>query len=150
MDQNPYESPGSSLDQAASIDVPEEIKKKIKNAWVAGIISIALTIVVTLISLYGTSIMGLGWEAFVDVGLMCIFTYGIYRNSRTCALLMLMFFLLNKIVMFMESGSISGLPIALLFLWFYSQGVIGTFQYRSHVKKSLNKSLQPTAEASAE
>lgn len=118
------------------VEIPEEILKKIKNAWVAGLVSIGTTVVFTLISMSGTDIMGLDAWAFVDVFLMLIFVFGIYKKSRTCAVLMLLLFAANKIVMWLEAGTASGLPLALVFLWFYTQGVIGTFQYHSLVKKN--------------
>ena len=116
-------------------EIPEEALKKIKNAWIAGLVSIGLTVVLTLISMSGTDIMGLDAWAFVDVFLMLIFVFGIYKKSRTCAILMLLLFAANKVLMWMEAGVASGLPLALVFLWFYTQGVIGTFQYHSHIKK---------------
>jgi hypothetical protein len=118
-----------------SVPVPEEILNKIKTAYIAGCISITLTIIVTLISIFVTDIMGIDAFAFIDVALMIIFTFGIYKNSRVCAILMLAFFVLTKIVMWAEAGSPQGLPVALLFIYFYAQGVMGTFQYHQHLKK---------------
>lgn len=135
MDKSPYESPDATLEDVADIQVPAEIMKKIKNAWIAGIISISITLGLILISISGTSIMGINYTGFVDVVFMCIFTFGIYKNSRTCAVLMLLLFLANKIIMFIEAGTASGVPLALVFLWYYTQGVIGTFQYHAHIKK---------------
>jgi hypothetical protein len=117
-------------------DVPEEILKKIKNAWIAGLVSIAITVIFTLISMSGRDILGLNAWAFFDVFLMLIFVFGIYKKSRTCAVLMLLLFAANKVLMWLEAGTASGLPLALVFLWFYTQGVIGTFQYHSHIKKN--------------
>ena len=150
MNQNPYSSPDSTLDESDMLVIPDEVKKKIKNAWIAGLISITITVAITLISVSGDDIMGLNYTSFIDVAFMVVFTFGIYKNSRACAILMLLLFLLNKIIMFIQAGTASGLPLALVFLWYYTQGVIGTFQYHNHIKNSLNKSIQPTAEASAD
>ena len=111
--------------------VPEETLKKIKHAWIAGLISIAITVILTLVSMSGTNILGLDATAFIDVFLMVIFTFGIYKNSRTCAVLMLLLFTANKVIMWQEAGTASGLPLALVFFWFYTMGVVGTFQYHS-------------------
>lgn len=134
MNNEPYAPPESELHKKTNIRVPEEIRKKIKNAWIAGLISITITLALTLISLSGSDILGLDATAFIDVGVMAIFTLGIYKNSRVCAVLMLVFFVAGKIIMWMDSGVPSGLPLALVFLWFYSQGVIGTFQYHRYMK----------------
>ncbi|MBK8185857.1 MAG: hypothetical protein IPK77_00545 [Cellvibrio sp.] len=59
MNENPYEAPKANTVLEAVADVPTEIKKKIKNAWIAGLISIAITLIIILISFTGTSIMGI-------------------------------------------------------------------------------------------
>jgi len=77
----------------------------------------------------GANPLGLSFGAFADIALMAVFTFGVYKNSRVCAILMLVLFVLNKALMWAENGQISGVPVALVFLWFYVQGVIGTFQH---------------------
>ncbi len=118
------------------VKVPEEILKKIKNAWVAGLISIGVTVAFTMISMTGADILGLDAWAFADVILMFIFVFGIYKKSRTCAILLLLLFIANKALMWLEMGVANGLPLALIFLWFYTQGVIGTFQYHAYLKNN--------------
>lgn len=135
MNDEVYSTPQSNLDMEKNIDVPEDVLKKIRNAWVAGLISIVVTFVFTLISILGTDILGLDAFAFVDVFLMAIFTFGIYKKSRTCAVLMLLLFAANKVIMWFESGSVSGLPVSLIFLYFYFMGVVGTFQYHKIIKQ---------------
>lgn len=134
MNQEVYSTPKSDLQIKENKEVPEEILKKIKNAWIAGVISIAVTVVFTLISMSGTDILGLDAFAFIDVFLMTIFTFGIYKKSRICAVLMLLLFAANKVIMWFNAGTVSGLPLALVFLWFYIMGVIGTFQYHAFNK----------------
>lgn len=114
--------------------VPDKIAKKIKYAWIAGLVSISITVILTLISMSGTDILGLDAWAFVDVALMVAFTFGIYKKSRVSAILMLTLFAANKVIFWFEAGTDSGLPFALVFLWIYTQGVIGTFQYHRHIK----------------
>lgn len=136
MNQDPYVPPQSELVKPIDIEVPPDIKKKIKNAWVAGLISITITVVLTVISISGNPILGLDATAFIDVGLMAIFVFGIYKNSRISAVLMLLLFLSNKILMWVQSGTLSGLPLAIVFFWFYTQGVVGTIQYHRHINAS--------------
>lgn len=136
MEQSPYSTPEANLESSQKVEIPEKIQKKIKYAWIAGLISISVTILLTLISMSGTDIMGLDAWAFVDVAFMIIFVFGIYKKSRVCAILMLCLFSVNKIIMWFEAGTISGLPLALVFIWFYTQGVIGTFQYHRLIKLS--------------
>ena len=130
MSDNPYRTPEAALDQPApQIDIPEEITKKIKNCWIAGLISIAITLVFTLIAISGTNILGLNAWSFIDVAILAALTFGVYKKSRVCATLLLVFFVVNKVIMWMEAGTPSGLPMAIVFFWFFGQGVVGTFQF---------------------
>lgn len=131
MTDNPYSPPSAALGKPAQrIDVPVSVKKMIRNCWQAGVISIVITLAFTLFALVGgVNPLGLDLWAFGDIFLMSIFTFGVYKNSRTCAVLLLGLFLLNKVAMWLQSGQISGLPMGLVFIWFYARGVVGTFQY---------------------
>lgn len=140
MDQKLYAPPQSDLRLSENINVPKEITQKIKNAWIVGLVSAGLTVIATIISIYGTDILGLDATAFIDVVFMLVFTFGIYKNSRVCAVLMLTLFVVNKIFMWVESDAPSGFLLSAIVLWFYSQGVIGTFQYHRHVNKVVDGS----------
>jgi serine/threonine-protein kinase len=110
-------------------------KKSIRNACIAGTISGVLTLLVTLISASGVDIPGLDfdlWNLF-DVLLIFGLTFGIYKKNRVCAALMLVYFVGSKVLMWQESGSVSGLSVAALFGYFFLQGILGTFAYhRTH------------------
>lgn len=130
MDTNPYKAPTAKLDvEEIELELPPEISKKIKGAWIAGLVSAAITLVFVGLSLMGTSLLGVDAWASIDVALMAALSFGVFRKSRTCAILLLALFTLNKILMFVESGTVSGLPLTLIFFYFFIQGVVGTFQY---------------------
>ena len=135
MSTNRYAPPKSEvadLDNGRSVPVPEETLKKIKHAWTAGLISAAMTLVITLLAVLGVKIMAFdAWE-FLDVALILGLTYGIYRKSRVCAVLMIVYFLISKIIMFAESGKANGIILTIVFLYYYGQGVVGTFAYHKH------------------
>ena len=83
MNHEPYTSPKSDIEKCDPIDMSESIPNKIRNAWLAGLISIGVTIFFTIISMVGgTEITGFDPSALFDVGLMAIFIYGVYKNSR--------------------------------------------------------------------
>ena len=134
MNEEGYSIPQAELDKEENKEVPVEILKKIKYAWIAGIISIAVTVVLTLISMSGTDIPGLDAFSFIDVFLMVIFTFGTYKKSRTCAILMLLLFSVNRLIVWFDSGNTIS-PLALVFLWFYTMGVVGTFQFHRFKNK---------------
>jgi serine/threonine-protein kinase len=70
----------------------------------------------------------------IDVALILGLTYGIYRKSRVCALLMLVYFLISKLIMIEHDSKGSGLVMAVIFLYYYVQGVLGTFAYHKHIR----------------
>jgi serine/threonine-protein kinase len=130
MENNPYKPPATNVELVETEpEVPVEIAKKIRNGWVAGLVSVGFTLVLVMVSFTGTSVLGIDAWALLDVAFMAGLTFGVYRKSRTCAILLLAFFVLNKILMWVESNTLAGMPLAVIFGWFYVQGVMGTFEY---------------------
>jgi hypothetical protein len=126
--ENPYSAPAAQIADP-TLEIPEDIRKKIKNAWVAAVISGSITLVVTLVAMSGTDILGFSAWELVDVGLIFLLAFGIYQRSRACAVAMLAYFVLSKIFIMVESGRPSGIPLAIVFIYFFWQGVSGTFAY---------------------
>jgi hypothetical protein len=137
MSTNPYKPPTANLEvREYELEPPDQIANKIKGAWIAGIATTTLSLGLVLFSVFGTPVMGMNAWGFFDVALLAGLTYGVFRRSRTCAILLFAFFLLNKILMFMQSGSLAGTPLAVLVLLFFGRGIVGTFQF--HRWKSEN------------
>lgn len=108
----------------------------IKGAWVAGIISGAITLIVTLLAMRGMRIMRFGALNLIDVVLIFGLTFGIYMKSRACAVIMFVYFVASKIMIFAQTGKPTGLPLAILFAYFFFQGIRGTFAYHNVNKES--------------
>ena len=125
---NPYTAPATT--SAVSIrDVPEEILKKIKHAWVAAVISGCITLVATLVAMSGTDILGFSAWELIDVALIFGLAFGIYRKSRACAVIMFVYFIASKILIMMETGRATGIFMAIIFGYYFWQGIAGTFAY---------------------
>jgi serine/threonine-protein kinase len=125
---NPYTAPATT--SAVSIrDVPEETLKKIKHAWVAAVVSGCITLVVTVVAMSGTDILGFSAWELIDVALIFGLAFGIYRKSRTCAVIMLVYFIASRILITMRTGRPTGIPLALVFGYYFWQGIAGTFAY---------------------
>lgn len=137
MENNPYSPPSAEvLVEPATVEVPDEILKKIKNAWITGIISGTMTLLFTIIAMNGTQMLGFNVWSLSDVVLIFGLTYGIYKKSRACALIMLAYFLISKIIIITQTGTFNGGIIAIIFLYFYANGVAGTFAYYKHLKEN--------------
>ena len=110
------------------------IDKKIKHARTAAMVSGTITMAgsITLImnqAQGGFSLLNL--LSLVDVLIIFSMAYGIYRKSRTCAVLMFEYFLLSKIFNISISTHVSSgvLITGSIFLFFLFQGITGTFAY---------------------
>lgn len=141
---NPYAAPTATVaDPVPSI--PPDIAKKIKSAWVAGCISGVVTLGVTLLAMSGTQALGFTAWSLLDVALIFGLAFGIYKKSRTCAVLMLAYFVLSKIILMMEAGKPSGLLVALIFGYFYVQGILGTFAFHKFKAAQAREAAQAHA-----
>jgi serine/threonine-protein kinase len=136
LPHDPYQPPSASLDvPVGDFEASAEIAKKIKGAWIAALVSAALTLVMILIAVgSGATFMGINAWAFVDIGIILGLAYGVYRKSRTCAVLLFTFFLVEKIAMFASANRVGSVPIALAFIYLYGRGMVGTFQYHRERK----------------
>jgi serine/threonine-protein kinase len=77
----------------------------------------------------GTAVRGFDAWSLLDVALIFGLSFGIYKKSRVCAVLMLAYFIVSKIVLMLEAGKPSGLLVALIFAYFYVQGIRGTVAF---------------------
>ena len=112
-------------------------KSAIKNAWIAGAISGVLTMIFSLIGAFGYDLWSL-IDAFLILGL----SFGIYKKNRACAVILFVYWIGSKILQIVELGvqgqvgsSIGTLPIAIIFGYYFFQGIRGTFAYRRIVKE---------------
>ena len=81
---------------------------------------------------------GLNLFNLLDVGLFFCLAYGIYRNSRTCAIVLLVYHLGNRFGMYQATGNLThvfGLvPIAFAAVCFL--GILGTFATHAIAKEN--------------
>ena len=132
MDEMRYSPPKAAVDDRAgeqAFVAPPEVSKMIRGACLAGVVSCAITLVVTLVSIAGNPMLGFNAASFIDVGLIVALTFGIWRRSRACAVLMLIYFLISKFLLLRQGFNPVGIVIAVGFAWLYVQGVRGTFEY---------------------
>ena len=111
----------------------EAAQKKIRGAWGAGCVSTGITLVAMLLAMAGHGVLGMSALNLVDVALLGGLTFGIWRRSRTCAVIMLGYFLASRLLILAspDNGAlrVTSIPGALVFLYFYWQGVAGTFAF---------------------
>jgi hypothetical protein len=115
--------------------------RQIKIAWVAGVISASLTLIMSLLPLVRVSVLGFNLSGIFLNILGALFVgvlaFGISRKSRVCAVVLFGYFLFWKMVFIFRYGFIlSGLWTGFIFLYCFLQGIIGTFGWHSMKKQA--------------
>lgn len=131
MSVNPYSAPVAEVGRDSHFEAPADVTSKIKNCWMAALVSMAITTLVVALTNAGMfAVPGINAWALIDVFVVGILAFGVYRRSRVSAVLLFALFILQKVLMLQAAGTVSGAPLALVILWFYGQGIVGTFQYQ--------------------
>ena len=109
----------------------------IKRAWIAGVIVVLITSIIAFISIRGQDVLGLGYDKWiiVDILVFAVLTFGVAKKSRVCAILLLTFFVIGKISLFIQMKEPTGIGASLVWIFFFFQGVRGTFSYHRIIKQ---------------
>ena len=129
----------ATIKDQMKMDTQELCEAAIRNGWIAALISLGITLIFGIIGFFAESDNEalnyfLDPWLMVDVVLMAIMAFFIYKKSRTAATLMFVYFVLSKIIQWYELGSLQGLPMALVFIYFYFNAMRGTFLWHSNYK----------------
>ncbi len=113
-------------------------KRHIKNAYIAGAISIGITVLILSFGIFDS----IYW---FDVIIFALLVSGVYRKNTLSAIVLVIYFLIGKTFQFIELEHISfwSIIVALIFLNYYYLGMLGVIKYNRLVdgKKSNNKNL---------
>ena len=128
-----------SFKNQIKMDTQELCETAIKNGWIAALISLGITFMFSSIGFFtqaDNEALNYYLEPWlmVDVALMAIMAFFIYKKSRTAATLMFFYFLTSKLIEWYEIGNAQGLPLALMFMYFYFNAMRGTFVWHSKYK----------------
>ncbi|HAS55164.1 MAG TPA: hypothetical protein DCS42_14115 [Nitrospiraceae bacterium] len=125
----------------------DEAIQATKNGAVAGCISGALTLAIFWIAIFtnASGAIGLWNDPSVAFDIVLIFAcaYGIYIKSRFAAVLLFVYFIFAKIVIGIETGKVSGIGTAVVFLYFYGKAIQGAFVFHK-IEKSENPGYKAT------
>lgn len=136
MSDSPYQTPASGLLAPTEVEMPIEVLRNIKRGWIAAIVSGVLTLAIMIVAMNTDAFDGLYdvWMT-VDVVLIFLLAFGIYKKSRVAATMMFVYFLMSKIWMVVETGEVNGLFFGAIFLYLYAQAMISTYKYHALVKE---------------
>lgn len=112
----------------------DEAKRASRNGAIAAAISAGMTLIFVVYAIRTNAEGGIYGVfndplMFVDVGLIALCAVGMLRKSRAAAVLIFVYFVLSKVYITVATGQVSGLPIALVFLYFYGRAIQGTFTW---------------------
>lgn len=118
------------------VAIQDDLSTGIGWAYFSGV----ATLVVGLVSFaaFESALVPVHGQSLLFVGMSIIFlAYGVSMKSRTCAILLMLAYLLGlpmKVTMYRESGTLmqtAGLALlqSALILWAYWRGIRGTFKY---------------------
>ncbi|MCA9991264.1 MAG: hypothetical protein H6666_11305 [Ardenticatenaceae bacterium] len=107
----------------------EEANRAIKNAWVAGLIAGGINVLLTLIYASGGNLLRVDWWNWVDLPLMFLLSFGVYKKNRASAIILLIYYIGSKTYFWWNERAFIGVPIALIFAYFLLGGVRGTLAY---------------------
>ena len=112
----------------------------VKCGWIAAAVAGALTAVCAFLRIYGLN----GFN-FIDAALLLAMAYGIYRQSRVCAILALAYDLAQQAFLLAHGRRFDffGLFVTIAFIVLYSLGVVGTFTMRSRRRSPAAAQAQP-------
>lgn len=112
--------------------IPKKINRAIKNGWQAGIVLFVLTLCLFVYQwiVFKTPL----WD-LIDVVIYLLLSYGVYRRSRTCAILMLLLYILSQAIApklyyigNMKTEYHFNILLIVLIVCF-SYGVVGTIEF---------------------
>jgi len=106
------------------------------GAFLAGLATLALIIIGQLSK--SSANYGFNLWNLLDVALFWGLAFGIFKRSRTCAIILFVYSLLNRIDMWQRTHDI-GIAIgglALVFVVLYFLGILGTFAHHSIKKEN--------------
>ncbi|WP_019500964.1 serine/threonine-protein kinase [Pseudanabaena sp. PCC 6802] len=111
----------------------DKAQTAIRNGAIAGAVQGALLVVITLASL-GSSISARSANNLagnlIDILLIFGLAFGVYQKNRICAVALFAYFVFGKLLqLFTNQLPIAALILALVFGYFYFEGMRGTFSY---------------------
>lgn len=118
-----------------------QAEKGMKDAVITGVIAIVVTAMLTLIYASGAGLSHIDPWNIADLLIMAGLTYGIYRKNRFCAGAMPFYYLSVKTVLWVGERAFIGVPLALIFAYFFVRGAQGAWAYHKLIREN-NVALQ--------
>lgn len=114
-------------------------KRAIRNGVIAALVSASITLLFAVFSFFVTSedktlqYLLDPW-ILVDVVLLLVLAFFVYKKSRTASTILLVYFIASKISTWYDLGEVRGAAISLIFFLFYLNAMRATYIWHSRYK----------------
>lgn len=126
------------------MDAQAVAEKRIRDAWVMGIAAGIISILLTMIYATGAGFAHVDPWAWIEIVVIFVLSFGIYRKSRLSAILLLLFYVGSRVIFWIDEQTLIGIPMALVFGYFFLQGVRGTIDIHRLQDESEYRSKEPS------
>jgi len=122
-------------------DLPEEVAGRLEKAdrlidlaWSVAVLWGVLRLVAAIWLWRNTNDDDLAW--FADPLLIGALAYGLYRRSRACAILLLLYVVVELRLAYGAQGPTSGITVAFVLGITFAQGIRGAYAYRREMREA--------------
>jgi len=113
---------------------------------VCAVVVATVTAFFAMLSLFGTSVMGISASALLDAAVFGAVAFGLSKYSRFAAVAGFAFFLGEKIYAYIVTGSILGVGVlGIVILFGFLNGIHGAFAYQKLLATAPPQPVSPTA-----
>jgi hypothetical protein len=114
-------------------------EKAIRNGWIAALISAGVTAIFAMIGMFTTPTDAQLAYVFdpwflVDVVLILIMAFFVFRKSRIAATVLFIYFVTGKVIMWAQLGEPKGFPLAIVFFIYYLTAMRATYMWHKTYK----------------
>jgi hypothetical protein len=103
-------------------------EKHVTRAWMAASIQAGLTLVIGVLAAAGVFVApGFAAWTLVDAAILAALAYCVWKRSRICALLLLIYAISNEVYLALQETSHFSI-LRLIFIYFYFRGTIQLFR----------------------
>src|SRR5690606_24516484 len=112
----------------------------IKSGWIAGGISLAITLAFSIAGFFTQSVNPslayfLDPWMLLDAVIIAVLVWFMFKKSRVASTLMLAYFIFGKVMQVIELGQLQGLPVTVIFFIFYFNAMRATYVWHSKYKE---------------
>ncbi|MCA9982649.1 MAG: hypothetical protein KDE09_04095 [Anaerolineales bacterium] len=105
----------------------QEANRGLRDAWRMGLLAAAISLTLTIVYASGPGLAHVDPWAWLDVVILVVLSFAVRQGSRVGAVLLLLYYLVSKIVFWVDEHAFIGVPLAIFFVYFFWQGVRAAF-----------------------